>query len=990
MKTKIKCENRLWVQSKMFPLLKLAMLLLLGGTATQTLGAPGDVDLSFDPGSTINGQIHAVAFQSDGKPLIGGNFNTLQGAMRGGVARLNTNGSTDETFLHGLQGINDFGYVECLAIQSDDKVLIGGGFHSVNGVARTNIARLNADGSLDGSFLVQLGGDYGNIENLAVLSNGQIFVVGRFDSLSGVPRTNIARLNMDGSVDSSFYAELVAEGAPGEAYLMAVQHDGKIVVGGWFTAVNGTACTNLARLNANGTLDTTFTPDLAVEDGPGFPSCLALQSDGKILVGGAFSSVSGVWRTNIARLNVDGSLDDSFACTNAEPSGDVYRIIPCRDGKMIACGSFTPDGVQWMNVARLNVDGTLDTSFRNAFPEGGVTSAAIQNDDKIVVVGEFWKADGAVRRCVARLNSDGSLDNAFNNSASPTGPNWGADSVLVQGDGKVLIGGRFYSVNGQTHEGIARLHPDGSLDGSFTASIGGSYPYLQCMALQPDGKILLGGEFGMVNGVTRNGIARLNPDGTLDNTFMDGLAGADRGVRSISIQTNGQIIVGGLFATVNGEPRNRLARLNADGTLDPVVFSYFNNDLHAVSVTLVQRDGKILVGRDLPLWLLRFNDNGTWDSSFGCTATEIYCLAQQPDGKILAGGHLIKGEVHRNGVARILPDGTEDDSFLNGLIGPEGPVYRLALEADGKIIVAGDFRSVDGVARKHIARLNAEGSLDVSFNIDLHAWDNPVSAIAVQPDTKILLGGYFTAVNQTPRSYVARLMGSCVPPSIRNMPQHGTVEIGSSAWLSVVADGFPAVAYQWFFNGTNALAGCTNHSLQLSDVQSAHVGSYTVVISNAGGAVTSGPALLNVIAAVGRRLVPGINVLGDAGSLLNVDYVNSLRPVPDWLPLAVVSLTSTSQYCFDLTAPLPPQRFYRTWQKGTPAVVPSLDLNFVPALTLTGDIGSAVRVDGIKQFGPTDAWFTLDTVTLTNTSQLYFDVTAPGQPQRLYRLVPVP
>jgi len=148
--------------------------------------------------------------------------------------------------------------------------------------------------------------------------------------------------------------------------------------------------------------------------------------------------------------------------------------------------------------------------------------------------------------------------------------------------------------------------------------------------------------------------------------------------------------------------------------------------------------------------------------------------------------------------------------------------------------------------------------------------------------------------------------------------------------------------------------------------------------------------MLNVIAAVERRPVPGINLFGEAGSLLNLDYAGGLSPAPEWLPLDAVSLVSTSQYCFDLTATLPPERFYRAWQTGTPAVPPSLGLNFVPAITLTGDIGNAVRVDGINQFGPTDAWFTLDTVMLTNSSQLYFDVTAPGQPPRLYRLVPVP
>ena len=142
------------------------------------------------------------------------------------------------------------------------------------------------------------------------------------------------------------------------------------------------------------------------------------------------------------------------------------------------------------------------------------------------------------------------------------------------------------------------------------------------------------------------------------------------------------------------------------------------------------------------------------------------------------------------------------------------------------------------------------------------------------------------------------------------------------------------------------------------------------------GAVTSAPAMLNVIAPVERRPVPGVKVTGQTGSLLNVDYANSLSPAPNWTTLGSVSLTSTSQYYFDLTLPLPPQRFYRAWQTGTPGVMPSLDLHLVPAITLTGNIGDSVRVDYINQFGPIDAWVTLDTVTLTNTSQLYFDVSA--------------
>jgi len=148
--------------------------------------------------------------------------------------------------------------------------------------------------------------------------------------------------------------------------------------------------------------------------------------------------------------------------------------------------------------------------------------------------------------------------------------------------------------------------------------------------------------------------------------------------------------------------------------------------------------------------------------------------------------------------------------------------------------------------------------------------------------------------------------------------------------------------------------------------------------------------MLNVIAPVERRPVPGVKVAGQAGSSLNVDDADFLSPGPNWTTLGSVSLTGTSEYYFDLTLPLPPQRFYRAWQTGTPGVRPSLEQHMVPAITLTGTIGGSVRVDCINQYGPIDAWGTLATVQLTNTSQLYFDISAPGQPPRLYRLVPSP
>ena len=227
-------------------------------------------------------------------------------------------------------------------------------------------------------------------------------------------------------------------------------------------------------------------------------------------------------------------------------------------------------------------------------------------------------------------------------------------------------------------------------------------------------------------------------------------------------------------------------------------------------------------------------------------------------------------------------------------------------------------------------------------------------------------------------------------PTIQTPPQTQTAEEGAAVGLWVDASSPLPLFYLWRLNDTNIMGWSTNCDLELTNVQFSQSGAYTVVVSNVLGATTSAPALLNVITAVERRPVPGVKLTGQTASLVNVDYASALSRAPNWTTLGSVSLTSTSQYYFDLTLPLPPQRYYRAWQTGTPSAMPPLDLHMISAITLTGNIGDSVRLDCINQFGPTDAWFTLATVTLTNTSQLYFDTSSVGQPARLWRIVPVP
>jgi formylglycine-generating enzyme required for sulfatase activity len=239
--------------------------------------------------------------------------------------------------------------------------------------------------------------------------------------------------------------------------------------------------------------------------------------------------------------------------------------------------------------------------------------------------------------------------------------------------------------------------------------------------------------------------------------------------------------------------------------------------------------------------------------------------------------------------------------------------------------------------------------------------------------------------------YDAGSGGKCPPPSILTPPTTHTAEMGSVAgfWVEITNIA-PAATYQWYFDGTNALDSATNSYLVLADVQPAQAGAYTVVVTNPYGSVTSDPAVLSVIPPVERRIVPALNLTADVGSLLQLDYVNGFTPGAQWLWLTNVTIESTPQLYLDLSEPLPAERFYRASQTNVPSARPMLEMSLATEIPLAGAIGSSVRVDYINQFGPTDAWVTLDTVTLTNTTQLCFDVTMFRQPTRLYRLVAGP
>lgn len=362
-----------------------------------------------------------------------------------------------------------------------------------------------------------------------------------------------------------------------------IQRNARRLIGKTAVPVILCALLIMMSLNAHGQLADTFNPN--VNNGV---SVIQRQPDGKILIGGAFTSVGGQTRNRLARLNSDGTLDTTFADANLSLPVGALALQP--DGKILVGTVGTSTPTQALNqLFRFNADGTPDTSF-NQNVNNGVYAIALQTDGKIIIGGFFTSVGGQARSRLARLNTDGTLDNSFTASPDST-----VGALARQPDGKILVGGIFSQISGIPYNRLARLNADGTLDASFSSpAVYGSGRGVQSIAVQPDGKIIIGG-FASEDGSLK-AVARLNADGTPDTAFNQNVEVVNGGApsRAVVVQSNGKIVVGGSFY-----PNTSLVRLNADGTTDakfnPRPTTY-PNPISAVSALLVQPDQKILVG----------------------------------------------------------------------------------------------------------------------------------------------------------------------------------------------------------------------------------------------------------------------------------------------------------------------------------------------------------------------------------------------------------
>ena len=347
---------------------------------------------------------------------------------------------------------------------------------------------------------------------------------------------------------------------------------------------------------------------------------IVVQPDGRILIGGSFTTVNGQPHGGIARLNADGTLDDTFAGPGFEISDYNVRVSDLAllpDGRVIAVGYFTTyAGTSVPHIVRLDTDGSLDATFDpGSGPDRQVSAVERLADGRLLIGGSFGAYDGAGAPLLARLLADGMLDATFDPGDGPGGnttlPN--INTIAVQPDGRVLVGGSFETFDGAARSCIVQLTADGALDPASAVAEGATAGYhlsVQDIAVAPDGDAYVVGDFTYYNGTFRSRMARLNSDGGLDMGFDPG-TGPDQGpviagpipVQSVAIQADGRVLIGGWFIRITGTQRIRLARLLANGQLDPsfdpgegVASPNGSLDLSNVYDIALLPDGNALVG----------------------------------------------------------------------------------------------------------------------------------------------------------------------------------------------------------------------------------------------------------------------------------------------------------------------------------------------------------------------------------------------------------
>lgn len=689
--------------------------LIVGGEFLNLNGIPapyltrlkpdGTPDEIFYIGSGFNGKIYASCLQPNGKIIVAGSFTLFNGISVGRIIRLNSDGSYDSTFNATIGATT--GIIYEIKMQPDGKILISGSFTKYNNIPSNRVARLLPNGTVDTSFAIG-SGSTSNIMNVGVLNDGRILLAGNFDKFNGVNANRIICLHSDGQIDSGFTA---GDGFNGDVSAMLVQSDGKILLGGKFTSYNGTLANRIIRINNDGSVDESFFSGSGFGDG----AVLAIKQDptGNIMVGGSFTgSYNGIDVNRVCLLNSNGQLLDEIDFGTGPATASVFALENDAEGSWYIGGSFLVfDGLNQGRLAKINPEHEYDTGYLASGIgfDNSVYKVLPLEDRKTIVCGNFKKFNGEVVSRITKLLEDGTNDHTFNKTQ------FGANNLIkvadIQSDGKIILGGNFTRYNDAGINRIVRIQPDGSVDPTFNIGTGCNNQ-VYALAIQSDKKIIVAGNFIKFNDLSVGRIVRLLPDGSRDLTFNT--SGANAIVEAILIQPDGKILIGGRFTSFNGAAVPHLIRLNLDGSTDSSfnIADGFDKNIYALAL---QSDGKIIVGGNFLNFnktsqkrIVRLNPNGTLDATFesgtGFSKGDVRSILVQPDDRILVGGTFSGTYKNKTSLRliRLLKSGDFDSSFDARL---NSKLWTMGFTSDYRLIIGGDFNSVSGISKHRIARL---------------------------------------------------------------------------------------------------------------------------------------------------------------------------------------------------------------------------------------------------------------------------------------------
>jgi len=758
------------------------------GTLDKTFGDGGKVVTDF-LGPTLDRE-PSLAVQTDGKLIVAGTARTYSNNADVAIFRVLPDGKLDKGFGDGGKvklDFRQFDLVGEVAIQSDGKLVVGGTTSFSGQKQDYLLCRCNSDGTLDKSFnrngyiAINMNGSNGQAYAIAIQADKKIIIAGQ---------SGIARVNGDGSLDTAFGTSgIVNDNLGFRIYAIAFQSDGKFIVAG--------NTFGIARYNVNGTLDTNFSGDGKTTvpfTSSSSALSLAIQTDNRILAAGWARTPDGRTKFALSRLDSTGNLDKTFNGTGmatidfGHSYARAHSIAIQADGKLVVAGQTSPTNHSYFALARLNTNGTLDSSFDSDGKtitqfesHARAYSISIQADAKIVAAGTSPLTDIILDDdfAIARYNSNGALDTTFNGNGKFTIGFLGSaidfprDLIAMQSDGKLLALG-YSQVSGGIISILARYSSEGELDKSFNScgfvsnNFGATAFFAQALALQADGKIMIAGYARTpTSGVQFDfALARYNSNGTLDTSFSgDGLMTTDFFSRhdyalGLAIQVDGKILVAGGALTSSNIWKPAFARYNTNGSLDlsfgtggRITLASTSSDI--VRKIAIDRDGKITALSDH--FLFRLDSLGRPDKTFhlaGAVALPFSArdIAIQTDRKIVIAGGSKSSSNNDVLIARYNADGTPDSRFAtSGVLNVDfGAIYSNAnaveMQSDGKILAAGFARFKTTGSDLALVRVTTDGQLDTTFGntgkttTDFGLYEVALS-LSLQPDGKLVLLG---------------------------------------------------------------------------------------------------------------------------------------------------------------------------------------------------------------------------------------------------------